>query len=131
MINKLSRRLLLVSTLASILAVKLAVAATPAFDQATFERLQHDGKPTLLMIHASWCPTCKAQEPLIDTLLKQPENQAITALRVDFDSQKNVVRHFKVTQQSTLIVFKDGKEVGRSTGDTRKEGIAALLKKAV
>ena len=131
MINQFSRRLLLLSMLASIFAVKLVVAATPAFDQATFDRLQHDGKPILVMVHASWCPTCKAQEPLISDLLKQPGNHAITALRVDFDSQKNIVRHFKVTQQSTLIVFKDGKEVGRSTGDTRKESIAALLKKAV
>jgi len=45
--------------------------------------------------------------------------------------QKDVVKNFKVTMQSTLIVFKGGKEVGRSTGDTKKDSIADLLKKAI
>jgi thiol-disulfide isomerase/thioredoxin len=108
-----------------------AHAAGQAFDRATFDKLQQQGKPTLVMVHASWCPTCKAQEPLISDLLKQPENQSLTALRVDFDAQKPIVHRFKVSMQSTLIVFKGGKEVGRSTGDTSRDGIAALLKKAV
>lgn len=108
-----------------------ALAADPAFDQAAFDALQQQGKPILVMIHADWCPTCKAQEPIIGELLKTPELQAITALRVDFDKQKTVVKAFKVQYQSTLIVFKGGKEVGRSTGDTRKDSIAALLRKAI
>ena len=114
----------------SFLAVN-AFAGTQAFDQATFDTVQKEGKPTLVMIHADWCPTCKAQAPLISELLSSPDYKAITALRVDFDHQKEVVKDFKATMQSTLIVFKNGKEVGRSTGETKKDGIAALLKKAI
>ena len=106
-------------------------AAPQAFDQAAFDALQKEGKPTLVMIHADWCPTCKAQSPVVSELLSSPEYKTITALRVDFDQQKDVVKRFKATMQSTLIVFKGGKEVGRSTGDTKKDGIAALLKKAI
>jgi thioredoxin 1 len=113
------------------LAAGASLAADRAFDQATFDVLQQQGKPTLVMIHADWCPTCKAQEPILGELLKTPELQSITALRVDFDEQKTVVRAFKVQYQSTLIVFKGGKEVGRSTGDTKKDRIAALLRKAI
>jgi thioredoxin 1 len=113
------------------LAVGTALASNQAFDQAAFDALQQQGKPTLVMIHADWCPTCKAQEPIIGELLKTPELQSIVALRVDFDKQKPVVKAFKVQYQSTLIVFKGGKEVGRSTGDTRKDSIAALLRKAI
>jgi len=112
-------------------AAGTALAAGQAFDQAAFDALQKQGKPTLVMIHADWCPTCRAQEPILGELLKTPELQAITALRVDFDKQKAAVKAFKVQYQSTLIVFKGGKEVGRSTGDTKKDGIAALLKKAL
>ncbi|BCB27382.1 hypothetical protein SKTS_22680 [Sulfurimicrobium lacus] len=113
------------------LAAGTAVAAEQPFDQATFDTLQKQGKPILVMIHADWCPTCKAQKPIIGELLKTPELQSLAALRVDFDKQKAVVRAFKVQYQSTLIVFKDGKEVDRSTGDTKKDSIAALLKKAI
>ena len=122
--------------LRSLLVLPLLLAGTAfsadrGFDQVTFDALQLQKKPTLVKIHADWCPTCKAQEPIIAELLKTPEFQSITALRVDFDKQKSIVKAFKTQYQSTLVVFKDGKEVGRSTGDTSKDGIAALLKKAL
>jgi thioredoxin 1 len=108
-----------------------AFASGQPFKQADFDALQKAGKPIVVMIHANWCPTCKAQEPILDALLKEPRFQKIAGLRVDFDDQKKIVREFHATYQSTLIVFKAGKEVGRSTGDTTKEGIAALLAKAL
>ncbi|MBI3525646.1 MAG: thioredoxin family protein [Betaproteobacteria bacterium] len=114
-----------------LLAAGIAYSAWQAFDQAGFDALQHQKKPILVAIHADWCPTCKAQEPILAELLKTPEFHSINALRVDFDKQKKIVKAFKVQYQSTLIVFKGGKEVGRSTGDTDKDDIAALLKKAL
>jgi thiol-disulfide isomerase/thioredoxin len=114
-----------------LLFVGLAFAADTPFDSAKFDALNKEGKPILVAIHADWCPTCKAQEPIVAELLKTPELNGITAFRVDFDGQKDAVKRFKAQYQSTLIVFKGGKEVGRSTGDTKKEGIAALLKKAI
>lgn len=123
---KFFRSLLLLSSLAG-----TALAADTPFETAKFDALNKEGKPVLVAIHADWCPTCKAQDPIVSELLKTPELQGITALRVDFDKQKDAVKRFKVQYQSTLIVFKAGKEVGRSTGDTKKDGIAALLKKAL
>lgn len=108
-----------------------AIAADRAFDQSSFDALLQQKKPVLVEIHADWCPTCKAQEPIIAELLKTPAFQSISALRVDFDKQKNIVKAFKAQYQSTLIVFKDGKEAGRTTGDSSKDGIAALLKKSL
>jgi len=125
---KLLRTLMLVMPF---LAAGQSLAAETAFDKASFDKLQKEGKPILVSIHADWCPTCKAQEPIVADLLKTPELGGITALRVDFDKQKSDVKRFKAQYQSTLIVFKGGKEVGRSTGDTNRESIAALLKKAV
>lgn len=123
---KLFRSLLLLP----LFAVAAAMAAGQGFDQAAFDALLKQGKPVLVHVHADWCPTCKAQDAVLSDLLKTPELQGLTALRVDFDAQKDVVKTFKARSQSTLIVFKGGKEVGRSTGDTKKESIAALLKKA-
>ena len=112
-------------------AAGIAVAAPANFEQASFDALQKEGKPILVMIHADWCPTCRAQAPIISQLLGTPEFRGLKALRVDFDDQKSVVKRFGVQYQSTLIVFRDGKEVGRSTGDTHKDSIAALLRKAL
>jgi len=117
--------------LAAMLVSGVAQAVEQNFDRASFDALQKAGKPTLVMVHASWCPICRAQAPVISDLLKKPELSGITALRVDFDGQSDVVKSFKVTQQSTLIVFKGGKEVARSVGDTRRESVEALLRRAL
>jgi thiol-disulfide isomerase/thioredoxin len=117
--------------LAWLIASPSFAAAGQRFDQATFDALLKSGKPTLVMVHADWCPTCRAQAPIVSELLKTPALSSITALRVDFDGQADVVKSFRVTTQSTLIVFKAGHEVGRSVGDTRKESIEALLKRAI
>jgi thioredoxin-like negative regulator of GroEL len=109
----------------------VAQANWTPYSQSAFDKLQAEGKPTLVLVHADWCPTCRAQAPIISSLLSQKEYQGITALRVDFDTQKDVVRAFHVPMQSTLIVFTGGKEVGRSTGDTTQTHIEALLQKTL
>lgn len=109
-----------------------SVMAEPqAYTQAAFDALQKEGKPTLVEVHATWCSTCRTQTPIINSLLKEPEFSGITALRVDYDDQEDVLTSFKVRRQSTLIVFKNGKEVGRSTGDTSRVSISKLLQKAL
>lgn len=115
----------------SMLLISASQAAEQAFTQANFDSLQKQGLPILVSIHADWCPTCRAQAPVISKLLKQAEYQQINALQVNFDEQKAIVQAFKANQQSTLIVFKGGKEVGRSLGDTSESAIASLLKKAL
>lgn len=116
---------------ASLLVAGTALAASIPFDAPQFAALNKEGRPILVAVHADWCPTCRAQDPILSELLKTPEFQGITALRVNFDGQKDVVKSFGVQYQSTLIVFKGGKEVGRSTGDTHRKSIAALMKKAL
>ena len=115
----------------SFLLLVALLAGSSFAASSAFDALQKEGKPTLVMIHADWCPTCKAQAPIISELLGRAEYKSLNAMRVDFDQQKDAVKGFKATMQSTLIVFKGGKEVGRSTGDTQKDSIAALLKKAI
>ncbi|OHC66778.1 MAG: thiol reductase thioredoxin [Rhodocyclales bacterium GWA2_65_19] len=124
---KLLRTLILMP----LLGAGIALSAEFPFDTARFDALNQEGKPILIAVHADWCPTCKAQQPIVSELMTTPALKGITAFRVDFDGQKDVVKRFKATTQSTLIVFKGGKEVGRSVGDTRKDSIAALLKKAI
>jgi thioredoxin 1 len=101
------------------------------FTAQAFRAAQDAGKPILAEIHASWCPTCKAQTPILSELTAQPKFKDLVVLRVDFDSQKDEVRDFGARLQSTLIVFKGATEVGRSVGDTNRKTIAALLDKAL
>ncbi len=85
----------------------------------------------MVEVTAPWCPTCKAQAPILGELSGQARFKNLQIFKVDFDSQKDVLKSLNVQMQSTLIVFKGGKEVGRSTGDTKKDSIDALQSKAL
>lgn len=100
------------------------------YNQAEFDQLTAAGKPVVLAIHATWCPTCKAQAPIQSKLMGSPAYKDYTLFTIDFDADKPVLKKFKVTTQSTMIAFKGRTEVGRSVGDTNGESIEALIKKA-
>lgn len=100
------------------------------YSQTEFNRLVAEGKPVLLDIHADWCPTCRQQDPIVHQLMGEAAYKDVTTLTITFDTEKASLKTYNVRTQSTLIVFKGGKEVGRSVGDTSKNGIEGLLKKA-
>ena len=101
------------------------------FSQQGFDALIHEGKSVVLDISATWCPTCKAQKTIIESLMKQPAYKDVTLLAVDFDTDKPTVKKFKVTMQSTLVAFKGAQEVGRSVADTTPSGLEGLIKKTL
>ena len=124
-------------------AAALAFAAIPGlsrpayaarrvpFDRAAFDAALAAGKPVLVDVSATWCITCKAQHIVLDKLFAEPKFAGFTVFAIDYDSQKDLMRSFGVQQRATLIVFKDGKEVGRSSWQTSEAAIASLLSKAV
>ena len=129
----LSRRSILIASLvAAAFAVSPALAETaPAFDAKAFADAQKAGRPILIAIHASWCPTCKAQAPILSELRADPKFRNLAYFVIDFDSQKDLVNRFGAHMQSTLIAFKGEKEEGRSVGDTRRDSIYALVEKSL
>ncbi len=126
----LDRRALFASFAAIAIAVP-ALADGKAFKSADFDKAKASGKPVLVEVSAPWCPTCKAQKPILSELKAQPRFKDLASFEVDFDSQKDALRLLNVQQQSTLIIFKGGKEVARSTGETSKAAIEGLLAKAL
>ncbi|HJZ19632.1 MAG TPA: thioredoxin family protein, partial [Bradyrhizobium sp.] len=88
------------------IAFAAQAAETQDYNAKAFAAAQAAGKPILVEIHASWCPTCKAQLPILGELEKQDKFKNLMVFRVDFDSQKDAVRAFGARVQSTLITFK-------------------------
>src|SRR5215471_12481952 len=128
----LSRRSVLLAVAAGAVAVSPAFAIGPQpFDDAAFEQAQKAGKPIFVAIHASWCPICKAQAPILAELTADSRFKDLLYFTIDFDSQKDLVRRFGARMQSTLISFKGATEQGRSAGDTNRQSIAALLNKVL
>jgi thioredoxin 1 len=125
-----SQRSIVVAVLLLCLAT-VGLAAESPFDAGQFAAARAAGKPVAVVFHADWCPTCRAQAPVLKQLMQSPEFKDVTLFVADFDTEKTLKRSLGVTQQSTLIVFKGGKEAARSTGDTGQAALAALLRRAL
>ena len=125
-------RLLTVGALGSLaLLSTFATAGESAFDKSRFDKLLAEGKPIIVDFYADWCPTCKAQKPSVQALAADPKFKDVTVFTADYDKEKELKKELRVSSQSTFIVFKDGKEVARSTGQTKKYDIAATFAKAL
>ena len=128
----LNRRHALIAGLALAAIVPLAAhaAGMTKFASANFAAANKAGGPVVVHIDATWCPTCRAQKPILDRLLADPRFETFKAFSVDYDSEKPVMRELNAPDRSTILVFSKGKEIARSTGDVTEDKIAALLAKA-
>ncbi len=116
---------------ATFVAASAAFAAEVDYTPAAFDAAEKDGRSILVHIRAPWCPTCKAQNPILLRLEDQPKFAGLEVFDVDFDTEKDAVKRFGAHMQSTLIAFKGEKETARSVGDTDLASIAALAAKAL
>ena len=125
------RSILLLAPAMLLTLVTASAAESSAFTPEAFLGAQQAGKPILVDITAPWCPTCKAQAPIIKDLTSREAYKDVVVFHVDFDNQKDVVRGFNARSQSTLISFRGQQEVARSVGVTDPAAIEEMLAKAV
>lgn len=110
-----------------LLALAAAFAFTPAqaapkwsqYQAESFARAQVEGKIIVVDVHASWCPTCRAQAPILDKLRSEKRLKNALFVKVDFDKEKAFLRTHRIPRQSTILVFKGRKETARSIAETR------------
>ncbi|HEY0803135.1 MAG TPA: thioredoxin family protein [Steroidobacteraceae bacterium] len=117
----------------SILALFTAFAAFSSqaaelpFSKGAFDSAVKAGRPVAVVFHANWCPTCRAQAPVLKQLVEEPKYQALTLFVADFDEETQLKRELHVNKQSTIVVFKNGAEINRSTGETQPDRLEAVL----
>ena len=80
---------------------------------------------TVLEFGAGWCPICQAARPLIDSALaRRPE---LRHVRIEDGKGKPLGRSFRVKLWPTLILMRDGQEVGRVERPTQPSDLAPVL----
>jgi|SRR5271155_3536299 len=101
------------------------------YSETTFKEATTAGKTVLLDFHADWCPVCRRQGPLIESLAQEDKLKDVVVLKVNYDDEGALKKQLKVSIQSTLIVFKGEKEVTRATGMTDKDKLRELIEKGL
>jgi len=120
-----------VVALVALLALAGAASAEgEAFSEARFRALQEQGGLVLVDVSADWCPTCARQAKLIQRYREERPEVPLHVLRVDFDDQKEWVKHFRAPRQSTLILYRGGERVWFSVAETDPAAISAAIDEA-
>lgn len=97
----------------------------------SFVKLLASGDPIVVHVHADWCSVCRAQMPVMERLLSSTPYKNVRAVRVNFDREKRFLADYKVVRQSTIIVFKGGKEIARLSYDSDPQRIEQTLAQAI
>ena len=95
------------------------------FNEELFKKAQSDGKIVLVSSWIEYCYSCASQMKVLDKAKKEFENVEYFAFDV---TNKEISSLFNVQYQSTILIFKDNKEVHRSIGVTNKEEIYKIIK---
>ena len=129
----LSRRTAIATAACGLLASVMPAWATERqpYTEAAFLAAQKAGRSIVIEIHTPWCPICAKQKVVMEQLEKKPEFDKLLIFAVDFDTQKDVLKKFRVTRQSTYISFTGTDEMQRSTGITDPMSLEALLQTAL
>ena len=109
----------------------LSRAAEMPFDPVHYEAMRNSGMPFAVVFHADWCPICRAQAPVLKELTQSPDFMGVTLFVANFDTEKLLERSLGISKQSTIVVFKNGKEAARSTGDRQYDTLSEILRSAI
>ena len=123
------RRVFFASVLLLASAASHALEIKP-FSAALLAQAQANNQPVALHFQADWCPTCRAQEKVLQSLKSEP-GLDLTVMVVNYDTEKETKKRFKVRAQSTFVVLRGQQEWARLVGDTDPAAIRTAFKSAL
>jgi len=98
------------------------------YKKELFDEALSDGKVVVLSSWIKYCTSCASQMKILKRAKNDFENIEYFAFDV---TNKEIAKFFNVQYQTTLLIFKDNKEVYRSIGETTKELIYDALKSSI
>ena len=105
-----------------------AFAKETTYKKELFDKAASDGKVVILSSWIKYCTSCASQMKVLEKAKNDFDNMEYFAFDV---TNKEIAQFFNVQYQTTLLIFKDNKEVYRSIGETTKELIYDALKSSI
>ena len=105
-----------------------AVGKETTYSKELFDKALSDGKVVVVSSWIKYCSSCASQMKVLEKAKNDFDNMEYFAFDV---TNKEIAQFFNVQYQTTLLIFKDDKEVYRSIGETTKELIYDALKSSI
>ena len=105
------------------------------FDKQLFDKAQSEGKVVIVSSWIKYCSSCAGQMKILKTAKKDGGLSDIKFDNIEyfaFDvTNKEIANLLKVQFQTTLLIFKDNKEIYRSVGETTEDLIYEAIKSSI
>lgn len=106
----------------------MAGANTQTFTDSNFDEQVLKNKGAVMVdFWATWCGPCQLAGPVVDELADEYKGK-VTIGKLDVDANQETAAKYGVMSIPTVILFKDGQEVGRKVGFAGKPMYENLLK---
>ena len=98
------------------------------FDKKLFDAAQLNGKVVVVSSWTKYCSSCASQMKVLDKAKNDFDDIEIFSFNI---KNKEIAKLFDVQYQTTLLIFKDNKEVYRSIGETSKDLIYEAIQSSI
>ena len=105
-----------------------AMEKKTTFEKELFDKAQLEGKVVVVSSWIKYCSSCANQVKVLNKAKNEFENIEYFTFDV---TNREIANFFNVQYQTTLIIFKDNKEVYRSLGEVTKERIYEVLESSI
>ena len=105
-----------------------ALEKKTTFDKDLFNKAQSEGKVVVINSWIKYCTSCASQMKALNKLKDEFKNVEYFSFEV---TNRDIADFLKVQYQTTLLIFKDNKEVHRSIGVTKKDKIYEAIKSSI
>ena len=96
------------------------------FNENLFKKAQSEGKVVVVSSWIKYCYSCASQMKVLNKAKNDFKDMEYFAFDV---TNKEISSLFNVQYQSTILIFKNNKEVSRSIGETTQQEIYTAIKK--
>ena len=106
-----------------------AIEKNTTFNKELFLNAQKSGKTVVINSWNKTCSTCAAQS----VVLKEAKNEFKDVLFLSFEQtvDTDVAEFLKIDYWTTIVIYKNNKEIARSIGQTNKSKIYSFIQKEI
>ena len=104
----------------------VAISKETTFTDEVFQKSQLDGKTVVIHSWNKTCVTCAEQVEI----LKQAEQDFKDVIFLSFEQTKDkkIAKFLEIDYWTTIVIYKDNKELSRTIGQTDKDKIYSQIK---
>ena len=94
-----------------------------------FEKAQNEGKTIVINSWNKYCSTCKAQTKVFESA--KNDFKEVLFFFYEQTEHPKISKFLKIDYWTTIVVYKNHKEIAREMGLTKKDKIYSLIKKGI